>query len=265
MERLATEDRSADLPTMSRQRLVGICLLLLMASAINYMDRQTLSAASIRITNEFQLRAEQYGNIEARFGIGFAIGSLFFGLLVDLVSVRWLYPFALLMWSAVGFMTGYAQSYDQLLIYRGVLGFFEAAHWPCALSTTLLILGERGRSMGNSVLQSGTSIGAIITPMLMLWIMNHTTQGWRLGFQIVGLGGLFWIAAWLLFIRSHDLKRPGGEKNNGWSFEGFLRDLFSLRMLIVLVVVAMINSSWQVLRAWLPRSWTIEATTKGPL
>ena len=56
-----------------------ICGLLLLASAINYMDRQTLANASVRISREFNLSQEQYGNVEAVFGYAFAAGSLVFG------------------------------------------------------------------------------------------------------------------------------------------------------------------------------------------
>ena len=69
-----------------------ICALLLFASMINYMDRQTLANAAKRITDQFHLREEQYGNMELVFGWAFAVGSMFFGVLVDRVPVRWLYP-----------------------------------------------------------------------------------------------------------------------------------------------------------------------------
>ena len=50
------------------RRVVTIAGLLLAASAINYMDRQTLAGASLRIKNEFHLSPTQYGQIEAMFG-----------------------------------------------------------------------------------------------------------------------------------------------------------------------------------------------------
>jgi ACS family hexuronate transporter-like MFS transporter len=62
--------------------------LLLFASAINYIDRQTLANASVRITEEFGMSQEKYGNLEAGFGWAFAAGSLFFGFLADRVSLR---------------------------------------------------------------------------------------------------------------------------------------------------------------------------------
>jgi len=66
--------------------------MLLLASAINYMDRQTLANAAVRISTQFNLNQEQYGNIEMVFGWAFAAGSLLFGMLADRVAIRWLYP-----------------------------------------------------------------------------------------------------------------------------------------------------------------------------
>src|SRR6185295_1825622 len=88
-----------------------ICGLLLCASAINYMDRQTLANAAVRITQQFQLSKEQYGDLEFGFGWAFAAGSLVFGLLADRFPVRWVYPAALLLWSVMGFATGLVTSY----------------------------------------------------------------------------------------------------------------------------------------------------------
>src|SRR5438128_2728506 len=80
-----------------------VCALLLLATTINYMDRQTLANAAVRVTSEFHLSEEQYGNLETGFGWAFAAGSLFFGFVADRVSVRWLYPTVLALWSLVGF------------------------------------------------------------------------------------------------------------------------------------------------------------------
>ena len=70
-----------------------ICGLLLLASTINYMDRQTLASASVRINKQFELSKEQYGKLESYFGYAFAAGSTLFGIAADRWSVRWLYPF----------------------------------------------------------------------------------------------------------------------------------------------------------------------------
>src|SRR3954468_15205652 len=92
-----------------------VCGLLLFASAINYMDRQTLANAATRITRQFALSQEQYGNLEFGFGWAFAVGSIVFGIAVDRFSVRIIYPIVLLLWSATGFATALVHGYDGLL------------------------------------------------------------------------------------------------------------------------------------------------------
>src|SRR5215212_10423226 len=179
-----------------------ICGLLLLASAINYMDRQTLANASVRITKEFHLNQAQYGNIEAVFAYAFAAGSIVFGWLADRLSVRWLYALVLTMWSVAGLAAGFVRNEQELLMCRMLLGFFEAGHWPCGVRTTRALLDARERSLGNSVLQSGTSIGAIITPLLMRALMTQELGSWRVAFQVVGLAGLGWLVLWFALIRS---------------------------------------------------------------
>ena len=52
--------------------------LLLLATMLNYMDRQTLANLSVRITDELSLSQERYGDLELAFGWAFAAGSLVF-------------------------------------------------------------------------------------------------------------------------------------------------------------------------------------------
>src|SRR6266567_2489588 len=104
---------SAQLPARPAHWKWGICVLLLLASTINYLDRQTLANAAVRISTQFQLDHEQYGNLEFVFGWAFAVGSALFGVAADRFSVRWLYPVVLVSWSAVGFATGLVNSYGE--------------------------------------------------------------------------------------------------------------------------------------------------------
>ena len=129
-----------------------VSILLLLATMLNYMDRQTLSNLAQRIKTSFNLSNEQYGELEYGFGVAFAAGSIFFGMLADRYSVRWLYPAVLLLWSLVGVLTGFCDDFRSLLFCRILLGFFEAGHWPCALRTTRIIQQGSGRLMSNSVL-----------------------------------------------------------------------------------------------------------------
>ena len=181
--------------------------LLLLATMLNYMDRQTLANLSPRITKELSLSNERYGIIEWGFGWAFAAGSLFFGFLSDRISVRFLYPGVLLAWSMIGVLSGFCEGYESMLGCRILLGFFEAGHWPCALRTTKIVLDRQNRTMGNSILQSGGALGAILTPPVILMIVgkSETLGAWRSPFIIIGSLGFIWVIAWLFTVGANDL------------------------------------------------------------
>ncbi len=245
---------------MERLNVAGIgwkwrvCGLLLLASAINYMDRQTLAGASVRISREFHLTQTQYGQIEATFGYAFAVGSIVFGWAADRFQLRWVYAGVLTLWSLAGIATSWAGDYGHLLICRAALGFFEAGHWPCALRTTRLLLDERQRSLGNGLLQGGATLGAVITPLMLPLLMSGSVGGWRPPFQWIGCLGLLWLIPWFAWVRSDDLSpEPRAQLSEQLPSVSFWKTILSGRMLAILGVIACINTTWQVLRAWLPK------------
>lgn len=239
-----------------------ICGLLLLASTINYMDRQTLSNTSDRITREFDLSEEQFGTLELAFGLAFAVGATVFGLISDRASVKWLYPTVLLLWSGMGFATGLVESYAGLLWCRMLLGFFEAGHWPCALKTTQRLLPSSKRTLGNSVLQSGTAIGAMVTPLIIKSMLTDQRGSWRPAFQIVGLIGIVWAILWIITVWGRDMESTAtddaGSKLKSATGDApldgsFLSVIFSRKYLALVIVVLSINLCWHQFRVWMQK------------
>lgn len=232
-----------------------MCGLLLLASAINYMDRQTLAGASVRISREFGLTQAGYGQVEAVFGYAFAAGSLVFGWMADRMGIRGLYAGVLVMWSLAGLATGMVTDAGELMWCRALLGFFEAGHWPCAIRTTRMLLDERERSMGNGMLQSGASLGAIVTPLILRMLMGDEVGGWRTPFLVVGVVGMLWVIPWFLLIRPGELRGHveggTGADGNGPKGTPLMTVLMGRRMWILFGTIACINTTWQVYRAWL--------------
>ena len=157
-----------------------VCGVLLLATLLNYMDRQTLAVTLPTLKQEYNLAEGRVGMVEGCFGFAFAAGSVLFGWMADRVGPRRLYPVVLAGWSLAGIATAGAGQpwivawfettgeapgtgvFRWLLLCRTALGLFEAGHWPCALLTVRAILTARDRTLGNGILQSGASIGAIL-------------------------------------------------------------------------------------------------------
>jgi ACS family hexuronate transporter-like MFS transporter len=223
--------------------------LLLLATTINYMDRVTLGSASVRVTHEFELSDQQYGNLELAFGWAFAAGSLVFGILSDRWSVYPLYPAILAGWSIMGMATAWSHGFFGLLACRTLLGFFEAGHWPCALKTTLALLSEKERTLGNSILQSGASIGAVVTPQLVRILMTDAPGSWRTPFLAVGACGLVWVVLWLIFLRPGDL--PPGRAANTVADPEFGAILRGRKFRAVAILIFGAQIVWHMYRVWL--------------
>ncbi|MEP6668643.1 MAG: MFS transporter [Chthoniobacter sp.] len=224
--------------------------LLLLATTINYMDRVTLASASVRVTRELSLDDAHYGNLELAFGWAFAAGSLVFGFLADRVRIYFLYPVILAAWSLMGMATGWTHGYFELIVCRTLLGFFEAGHWPCALKTTFTLLSEKDRTMGNSILQSGASIGAIVTPQIMKLLVTDQPGSWRTTFIAVGGAGLLWVVAWLICLRPRDLDSAllVTTKKDGLGLAVILR---SGRFWAVALLIVGAQAVWHIYRVWL--------------
>lgn len=233
--------------------------MLLMATMINYMDRQTLATLSVRITNQFELSEEQYGELEFVFGVAFALGSIVFGAAADKISVRLLYPSVLFAWSVMGFLTGFTTGFDNLWYCRGLLGFFEAGHWPCALVVTHKVLSRGDRVFGNSILQSGASIGAILTPIIVLALAGDPkiADTWRPPFLVVGAVGILWVFLWLATIPRDSLNGDTANTptltTDELSFQWLIDFFKDPKFWALAFVVLSINTSWQLIRAWLPK------------
>ena len=71
-----------------------VCGLLLLATMVNYMDRQTFNLLAKPINDELSITKQGYGSIEAAFPLAFGVGAIVFGFLVDRFNPYWVYPLA---------------------------------------------------------------------------------------------------------------------------------------------------------------------------
>ena len=107
-----------------------IVSVLILATALNYLDRQLLAAVAPLLKTEFHLSNQQYGLILLAFSVVYAAAAPAAGLLIDRIGVKAGMTLAVAGWSVAGMFTGLVNSFGGLLACRAVLGGAEAAAIP---------------------------------------------------------------------------------------------------------------------------------------
>jgi ACS family hexuronate transporter-like MFS transporter len=251
----------------------SICGVLLLATMLNYMDRQALAVTLPVLKANYALAEARVGILEGCFGFSFAFGSLLFGWLADRYGPRYLYPLVLVGWSLAGIATSFGGTswlmaqfeaageapgtgvFHWLLACRIALGICEAGHWPCALLTVRAILTAENRPLGNGILQSGASLGAILVP-IYIEASDRAGQSWSFPFWTIGLAGFLWVPLWFAAVRGANLTphlsiATGRAVSPGATQQHAATGDFVRRFLVLAIIVSTLTLSWQFLRAWL--------------
>ena len=164
--------------------------------AFNFIDRQILVILQESIKQDLGLSDTQLGLMS---GFTFAIFYVSFGIpiarLADKSNRKNIISIALIIWSGMTVLTGWAQNFIQLLLARIGLSIGEAGGTPPAHSiiSDLYPPGERATAL--AIYSTGISIGVLIGFMAGGWIDQYF--GWRTAFLVVGVPGI--IYALILF------------------------------------------------------------------
>lgn len=233
-----------------------LCVLLFLATTLNYLDRQTVSILAPTLQRELHFDNAALGWLFAIFYYSYTFAQVAVGPLMDRIHLRWVFGIAVLLWSVVSVVTGLANSFVGLLVLRLLLGIAEAGNWPGATRVVARTFEPAERSLANGVFTSGTSVGALIAPALIFSLASMFT--WRSAFFVLGFAGILWFALWSLSTRNpklefvwHDAPKPSREPRERLSRT--MADIVkSPRFFPVLVVAILINPCLYFSVNWLP-------------
>jgi ACS family hexuronate transporter-like MFS transporter len=179
-----------------RWLVVGVLVL---STALSFVDRQVLAALAPTLKEQFNLSNLGYGWIVSAFSLSYAVFAPVAGLLVDRVGLTVGLSTAVTLWSMAGVATGFAGGLGSLLTCRAALGAAESAGIPATAKGFALYLKPHERAMGTALNQVGITIGMMAAPLLVGWLA--IAYGWRAAFVATGVAGLGWIPLWLLMAR----------------------------------------------------------------
>ena len=170
--------------------------LVFFATVINYLDRQTLSVVAPVITEQFHMSNVDYSRVVFAFMLAYTVMNGVSGPMVDRLGTKLGYAVCIAWWSAAAMLHSLARGAFSLGAFRFLLGMGEAGNWPAGVKVVAEWFPPKERALASGIFNSGSSIGAVVAPPLVAWIVLQS--GWRNAFLVVGGAGLVWLLAWLL-------------------------------------------------------------------
>lgn len=177
------------------QRRWRIVWALFASTAINYINRQTLSVLAPEISKQFHLTHAELSNIFGSFQFSYAVMWLVGGVFLDVVGTRLGLSLAVVWWSIVSIATSFANSAFSFGALRFLLGIGEGFNWPGASKAVAEFFPARERSVAVAIFDSGSSVGGALAALAIPWIAIQF--GWRSAFTFSGALGFLWLALWL--------------------------------------------------------------------
>jgi ACS family hexuronate transporter-like MFS transporter len=166
------------------------------ATAINYLDRQTLSVAAPVLIDQFRMSHATYARVVFAFMLAYTIANGIAGPLLDRLGTRLGFALTMAWWSAASILNALARGPWSLGAYQFLLGAGEAGNWPACVKVVAEWFSVKERALASGIFNSGSAAGAILAPPVVVWLLLH--YGWQQAFVWVGALGYLWLVVWSL-------------------------------------------------------------------
>jgi MFS family permease len=236
----------------STRRAWMIVGLLWVVALLNYLDRLMITTMRDPIIESIPMNDKSFGLLTSGFLWVYGFLSPFGGFLADRFGKSRVIVASLVVWSAVTWFTGHAQTYSQLFWARALMGVSEACYIPAALA--LIADYHRGptRSLATGLHMSGVYAGAALGGVGGYIAQSH---GWRAAFIWFGLFGIGYAALAALGLKDAPRETQGEFRGaeNGMRLRAICRTLAAEPGFWVLLGVNLLvgAANWGI-NGWLP-------------
>ncbi|HJC93053.1 MAG TPA: MFS transporter [Candidatus Phocaeicola excrementigallinarum] len=250
-----------------------VVALLWGVALLNYMDRQMLSTMKDAMQMDIvELQsATNFGRLMAAFLWIYGLMSPFAGMIADRLNRKWLIVGSLFVWSAVTYLMGVADTYNQIFFLRALMGVSEALYIPAGLSLIADYHTGRSRSLAIGIhmtgLYTGQAIGGFGATVAAAFSW-HTTFHW------FGIIGIAYAVILMLFLKDKKTMtvpdKPLQESPNKESLGKGLKALFSnVAFWVILFYFAAPSLPGWATKNWLPtlfaESLNLPMSQAGPM
>ncbi len=181
----------------------GITFLLFLFMLINFADKIVVGLIGMK---GLGLSAEQFGLLGSSFFFLFAISAVVVGFIANRVQAKHTLLVMALIWALVQFPMLFTASFGVMLASRIVLGAGEGPAAPVATHAIYKWFPDSRRGLPTAILAQGSAIGVVVAVPILSAIIKHFSWHWAFG--VLGIAGLLWSVAWLIFGREGTLVDP---------------------------------------------------------
>ena len=188
---------TASIPERTGRYRWAIIALLFFATTVNYIDRTMLGLLAPTLQTELKWNEDDYGNIVTAFQAAYALGFLFMGYVIDRFGPKIGYSIAITIWTIGHVAHGFGGSVASFMAARAVLGVGEAGHFPAVVRSSSEWFPQKERAYAIGWVNSGTTIGVILTAPTLWLFMQALGLGWRETFIYSGAFGIVLLGLWI--------------------------------------------------------------------
>lgn len=251
-----------------------VVALLWVVAFLNYLDRQMLATMkqSMMVNFEELNNAANFGRLMAIFLWIYALMSPISGIIADRINRKWLIVGSLFVWSAVTLLMGYATSFNQLYVLRGIMGVSEAFYIPAGLAMIVDYHQGKTRSLAVGIHLTGQYLGMALGGFGAMFASNFS---WQTTFHSFGFIGIVYSLVLILFLKekrsSEDEKHVEGTffQELSLAVKGMGTLLGSIAFWVILFYFAAPSFPGWAAKNWLPTlistSLNIKMDYAGPL
>jgi MFS transporter, ACS family, aldohexuronate transporter len=232
-----------------------IAILVSVAIAISYLDRQTLPVAVTAIARDIPLTNQRFSALQSAFLFSYALMYMGGGKLVDALGTRIGFALIMAFWSLANASHALATSFAMLMASRFLLGLGEGGGFPAATRAVAEWFAVKDRATAMGIINAGTSVGAVSAPPLIAVVFSYA--GWRWIFVVTGVLGLLWTWWWISsYFPPENPPEPAPERSASADPTINLRwiDLLRIRESWGLVSAKFLSdAAWYFYLFWLPK------------
>ncbi len=247
------KDKVDDIPRTGMEMRWYFVMLVTVAIAISYFDRQTLPVAISAIQRNIPISNQQFSYLQTSFLLSYAALYAIGGRLLDRLGTRRGFMLIMLWWSIACMLHGLASGFMLLLVARFLLGMGEGGAFPAAARVVSEWIAPEERSTAMGIINAGTAVGSVLAPPLIGIILLNI--GWRAVFVFAGSLGVAWVIWWMSSYRGNTMTLSSGTLDARLLAQQLsFREIVSVRTVQSLVFAKfMSDSAWYFLLFWLPK------------